>query len=78
MLTSIYIAMTEAVQESVQTETAEVTELEDRRWAVISFDKVEGGNLSYNEASRLLADLDARGVTGLCVVTDHVAARLAA
>ena len=78
MLTSIYIAMTEAVQESVQTETAEVTELEDRRWAVISFDKVEGGNLSYNEASRLLADLDARGVTGLCIVTDHVAARLAA
>jgi hypothetical protein len=70
--------MTEAVQESVQTETAEVTELEDRRWAVISFDKVEGGNLSYNEASRLLADLDARGVTGLCIVTDHVAARLAA
>ena len=70
--------MTEAVQEAVQTDTAEVTELEDRRWAVISFDKVESGNLSYNEASRLLYDLDAKGVTGLCIVTDHVAARLAA
>ena len=78
MLTSININMTEAVQDAVQTETAEVTELEDRRWAVISFDKVEGGNLTYEAASRLLADLDAKGVTGLCIVTDHVAARLAA
>jgi hypothetical protein len=78
MLPSIYIDMTEAVQESVQTGTAEVTELEDHRWAVISFDKVEGGNLTYEAASRLLADLDAKGVAGLCVVTDSVAARLAA
>jgi hypothetical protein len=69
--------MTEAVQDAVQADVAVHTELEDRRWAVISFDKVEGGNLSYDDASELLADLDAKGVTGLCVVTDHVAARLA-
>jgi hypothetical protein len=70
--------MVEAVQESVQTEAAEVTELEERRWAVISFDKVEAGDLAYADAARLLADLDTKGVTGLCVVTDAVAARLAA
>ena len=78
MLTSIYIDMAEAVQDSVETEVAVVTELAEPGWAVISFDKVEGGNLSYEDASRLLADLDAKGITGLCVVTDTVAARLAA
>jgi hypothetical protein len=70
--------MAKAVQESVQTETDEVTELAENRWAVISFDKVERGNLAYDDASRMLADLDANGVTGLCVVTYSVAARLAA
>lgn len=78
MLTSVYINMAEGVKESVQTEAAVVTELAERVWAVISFDKVEGENLAYDDASRLLADLDAKGVTGLCVVTDSVAARLAA
>jgi len=78
VLTSIYNDMAEAVQESVETETVEVTELNEPRWAVISFDKVEAGNLAYADASRLLADLDWKGVTGLCVVTDSVAARLAA
>lgn len=78
MLTSIYIDMAEAVQESVETETAALTELEARRWAVISFDQVEGGGLTYDEAAKLLAELDTKGVTGLCVVTDTVAARLAA
>jgi len=79
VLTSIYIhiGMADAVQESVQTAAAPVTELAEHRWAVISFDKVEGGNLDYDAAVSLLADLDAKGVTGLCVVTDSVAARLA-
>ena len=76
MLTSIYIYMIEAVQDAVETDVA--AELAQSRWAVISFDKVEGGNLAYDDASRLLADLDAKGVSGLCIVTDHVAARLAA
>ena len=76
MLTSIYIYMIEAVHDAVETDVT--AELAQPRWAVISFDKVEGGNLSYDDASQLLADLDAKGVTGLCVVTDAVAARLAA
>lgn len=70
--------MVEAVQESVQAETVPVTELNEPRWAVISFDKVEAGNLAYADAARLLADLDKKGVTGLCVVTDQTASRLAA
>jgi len=77
MLTSIYIDMANAVQESVKTDAITATELEERRWAVISFDKVEAGNLTYNDAAKLLADLDTKGVTGLCVVTDAVAARFA-
>lgn len=78
MLTFIYNDMAEAVQETVQTETLPATELQARRWAVISFERVEGRDLTYNDAARLLADLEAKGVTGLCVVTDPTAARLAA
>lgn len=53
-------------------------ELDQPRWAVISFDECEAGNLTYEAAARLLAELEAKGVTGLCVVTDRTAARLAA
>ena len=56
--------------------TAEA-ELDQPRWAVISFDRCEAGNLTYDAAGRLLAELEAKGVTGLCIVTDQVAARLA-
>ena len=65
--------MAEAVQEAEKE-----TELEQPHWSVISFDKCEGGNLAYADAARLLSDLDAKGVTGLCIVTDETAARLAA
>lgn len=78
MLPFTYIDMTEAVQDPVRAESAQTAELQEPRWAVISFEKVEAGNLAYEAASRLLADLDAKGVTGLCIVTDAVAARLSA
>ena len=67
--------MAEAVKETVET-TFE--ELEQPRWAVISFERLERGNLPYAAAESLLNDLDSKGVAGLCIVTDEVAARLAA
>ena len=72
--------MSEAVQDAVKAapdQTALMSELEIPRWAVLSFDKVEAGNLSYSDARSLLTDLDAKGITGLCIVTDQTAARLA-
>lgn len=67
--------MAEAVQE---TETAAGSEMEEPRWAVISFERCEGANLTYSDAAELLSRLEAEGISGLCVVADDVAARLAA
>ena len=54
------------------------TELDKPQWAVISFDRCEAANLNYDEATATLAELEAKGATGLCIVTDRTAARLAA
>lgn len=67
--------MPEAVKETVETTPGELAQ---PRWAVISFERLERGNLSYAGAVELLNDLDSKGVAGLCIVTDEVAARLAA
>ena len=67
--------MAEAVKETVETMP---DGLGQPRWAVISFEKCEGGNLPYAAAVDLLNNLDSEGVAGLCIVADEVAARLAA
>src|SRR5258707_15702910 len=52
------------------------SELDEPRWSVISFDRREAGSLTYIEAATLLSELDARGLTGLCIVTNDAAARM--
>ena len=66
--------MAEAAQEQ-QVETA-ANELEEPRWAVISFERREGSGLTYPQAVQLLKDLDSRKVTGLAIVTDEAAAKI--
>ena len=51
-------------------------ELDEPLWSVVSFDKMEAGGLTYAKAAGLINELDARGVTGLCIVTDEAAARM--
>lgn len=63
--------MAEAAQE--QTEPA-VSELEQPRWAVISFERREGAGLTYPQAVQMLKELETRKVTGLAIVTDEAAA----
>lgn len=46
-------------------------------WSVISFEKREAAGLVYGEAFSKLEELEARGVAGLCVVTDNAAAKIA-
>ena len=53
-----------------------LSELEDFRWSVVSFDKSEAGGMTYAQASRLISELEFRGVAGLCLVTDEAAARI--
>ena len=65
--------MAEAAQE--QTEATE-NELEQPRWAVISFERREGAALTYPQAVQMLKELESQKVTGLAIVTDEAAARI--
>lgn len=66
--------MAEAAHEQ-QMET-ERSELEQPRWAVISFERREGSELTYSQAVNLLKELESRKVTGLAIVTDEAAAKI--
>jgi hypothetical protein len=65
--------MAEAAQE--QTEATE-NELEQPRWAVISFERREGDALTYLQAVQMLKELESQKVTGLAIVTDEAASRI--
>lgn len=69
--------MAEAVQEQDET-TVNLSELDQPRWAVISFERVEGFGLTYLQAARIMKELEARKVAGLAVVTDEAAAKMSA
>lgn len=52
-------------------------ELKERVWSVISFEKCEAENLTYAEAEQMLNELEAQNISGLCIVTDEAAGRIA-
>ncbi len=65
-------------EEQKTEETADFSsELRDPLWSVISFEKREATGLTYTEAEQKLAELEALKFSGLCIVTDEVAARIA-
>ncbi len=51
-------------------------ELSNPRWSVVSFEARAAGNLTYEQATEKLAELAARKVSGLCIITDEAAARI--
>jgi hypothetical protein len=53
-----------------------MSELNERRWAVLSERGCEDAGLSYEAASGLVARLRGERVSGLCVITDAAAAHL--
>ena len=53
-----------------------INELEDPRWAVISFERREGSGLTYAQAAQLLKELESRKISGLALVTDETAAKI--
>ena len=53
-----------------------MSELNERRWAVLSERGCEDAGLSYEEAAAAVARLKAARVSGLCVITDVAAAHL--
>ena len=60
---------------SNEPETAE--ELELANWSVITFEGVAVSNLTYAEAREWLDKLNGQKISGLCIVTDEAAARMA-
>ncbi|MFL6256569.1 MAG: hypothetical protein ACJ74T_16310 [Pyrinomonadaceae bacterium] len=54
-----------------------MSELNERRWAVLSERGCEDAGLTYEEASRLIARLRGERLSGLCVITDDAAAHVA-
>ena len=53
-----------------------MSELNERRWAVLSERGCEDTGLSYPEAAAAVARLRAERVSGLCVITDAAAAHV--
>jgi hypothetical protein len=53
-----------------------MSELNERRWAVLSERGSEQAGLNYEEAAALIARLRGERVSGLCVITDDAASRL--
>jgi hypothetical protein len=57
--------------------THPLSELDAAIWSVISFDRCEAAGLTYAEAVQKLNELEANKVSGLCIVTDDAAERVA-
>jgi hypothetical protein len=53
-----------------------MSELNERRWAVLSERGCEEAGLSYAEAAAMVARLRAERLSGLCVITDAAAAHV--
>ena len=55
-----------------------MSELQERRWSVMSERGREAGGVTYADAAALVRRLTGEKVHGLCVVTDEAAERFAA
>lgn len=71
-------AFIESLTEFVQSDEPEaaVCDIDQPMWSVVSFDKIEATGLTYAQAAKLLAELDANGVNGLCIVTNEAARKI--
>lgn len=52
------------------------SEINARRWSVVSFESVAAKNLTYNDAVKKLKRLEAKKIAGLCIVTNEAAAKI--
>ena len=66
--------MNEATEKK-ETQT-QLSELDLPEWSVVSFDACEGSGLTYHDAAKLMAEKEAAGVYGLCIITDEAASRV--
>lgn len=71
----------ETAQEAAPVEETEAegfsSELNQPCWSVVTYKSVAVSHLTYEEALQWSEDLKKQGVSGLCVITDDAAARVA-
>jgi len=53
-----------------------ISEIDRPSWSVISFEGCEVYGLPYRQAADRMSQLEARGATGLCIVTDEAAKQI--
>lgn len=70
------VAVAEPVPETPNPAAVETCDLDGPEWAVVSFDRVEAGGLTHEEAVRLMSELERAGVAGLCIITETAALRM--
>jgi hypothetical protein len=66
-----------ALPESSDSTGEAASELELPLWSIVTFEDVAMRGLSYEEALKWLEKLNAQNISGLCIVTDEAAARIA-
>ncbi len=52
-------------------------ELGEPRWSVVTFESRAAKNLTYDEAFQKMQELKEQNMSGLCIVTDEAAERIA-
>ena len=52
------------------------SDLVEPLWAVISFDRIEASGVNFNQAVGIVEQLESKGVSGLCIITNDAASRL--
>lgn len=67
---------TVSANENVSPQSPRASEINERRWSVVSFEKLTAKNLTYAAAVEKLNQLHANKVSGLCIVTDEAAQRI--
>ena len=68
--------MAESGSKKTEKQASPESELDMPIWSVVSFDRSEASGLSYAEAVQKMTELDAKRVSGLCIVTDATASRI--
>jgi len=53
------------------------SELNEPRWSVVTFESCAASNLTYAAAAENIKNLQAKKISGLCIVTDETARRIA-
>ncbi len=54
-----------------------LSELQAPIWSVVSFEKIIHGSINYDAAVQKMQELNEQKVSGLCIITDDAAQRLA-